>query len=100
MNWCKLQLRDSNGLDLFEGKVCELPLSEKNITALSIRFFNDPAPCYIHRSAVLSRVYNELNDYFEKCRQSGTISMECLPESLRAYFDAVGGAEEIVISNN
>lgn len=48
------------GQVLYEGKLEGLPLREEIILAKSEEFFNDPAPCYIHRGAVSIRLYLEL----------------------------------------
>lgn len=45
---------------LYQGKLTNLPIPEPIIIQKSIEFFNDPAPCMIHRSAVLNRLYTEL----------------------------------------
>jgi hypothetical protein len=102
MKWCSLQLRCSGGFKLFEGYIHELPLSEKNILALSVRYFNDPEPCYIHRSAVLNRIYNELNEFFKSdCTDgAGLMKTDCLPESVRVYFDMFEDVKEITVSAN
>lgn len=50
---------------LYEGKWEELPFDEKIILEYSIRFFDDPAPCYIHRGAVRVRLLAELEECYE-----------------------------------
>ena len=51
---------------MFQGEVMELPLTEDIIIQKSIHFFNDPAPCHIHRSAVRVRLLAELEEDLEK----------------------------------
>ena len=46
-----------------KNKICslgEIPIKEAVIIAKSIDFFNDPAPCYIHRGAVVMRLNEEV----------------------------------------
>ncbi|MDR2648393.1 MAG: hypothetical protein LBB94_01545 [Clostridiales bacterium] len=49
-----------NGEVLFRGNLMDLPLKEEMILKKSIEFFNDPAPCYIHKGAVTVRLLNEI----------------------------------------
>jgi hypothetical protein len=46
---------------LFEGPLQNLRFSEELIIKKSIQFFHDPEPCFIHRSAVVSRILAELD---------------------------------------
>ena len=48
---------------LFNGDISDLPLKDEWIIKKSIEFFNDPEPCFIHRSAVTVRLLNEVWDY-------------------------------------
>ena len=57
---------------LFEGNIMGLPLNEEWILKKSIEFFDDPAPCYIHRSAVTVRLLDEIWESAESA--SGTTS--------------------------
>jgi len=45
---------------LFNGSLMDLPIKEEWVIKKSIEFFNDPAPCYIHRGAVTVRLLNEI----------------------------------------
>lgn len=46
---------------LFEGLLKDIPLKESVIIENSIRFFDDPEPCFIHRNAVRIRLAEELH---------------------------------------
>lgn len=50
---------------LCQGKWNELPFTEKIITEYSIRFFDDPDPCYIHQDAVRVRLLAELEESWD-----------------------------------
>lgn len=52
-------------------KMTSLPFKEPIIISKSIEFFNDPEPCFIHRSAVMKRLLAEIDDYLYKISQSG-----------------------------
>ncbi|MDE6975193.1 MAG: hypothetical protein K2P38_19215 [Lachnospiraceae bacterium] len=60
---------------LYYGKWDELPLDEKIIIEYSIRFFDDPDPCYIHRGAVRVRLLAELEESYESSKNNGTVSL-------------------------
>lgn len=74
---------DANGVTLFRGTVEDFPLSEELIVKLSKKFFNDPAPCEIHRSAVRIRVFYEI---WEACSEEGMRSLSKLPAEMQEIF--------------
>lgn len=47
---------------LYQGPLEEVPLEEEEVIAGSVRFFNDPDPCYIHRGAVRVRFTAEIEE--------------------------------------
>lgn len=55
---------------LYQGRWNEIPLSEEKILSYSIQFFHDPAPCFIHRSAVRARMLAELEELKEELSAS------------------------------
>lgn len=56
----RLQLRNAQGEAVFDDRIDRLSVEESRVIELSILYFNDPEPCFIHRGAVLSRVFGEL----------------------------------------
>ena len=60
---------------LYDGKWDEIPFDEKIILEYSIRFFDDPSPCYIHRGAVRVRLLSELEELYESCQSEGSDSL-------------------------
>lgn len=56
----QLTLLDAQGMSLFCGPLSALEFTEPVILALSQEFYNDPAPCVIHRSAVMQRAMMEI----------------------------------------
>jgi hypothetical protein len=42
-----------------------MPLRDDLIIEKCIEIFNDSSPCFIHRSAVMKRLYAELEEYLE-----------------------------------
>lgn len=57
---------------LYDGKWDELPFDEKIIIEYSIRFYDDPNPCYIHRGAVRVRLLAELEESYESAQSKGS----------------------------
>lgn len=53
-------IRSNNGI-LYEGLLKDIPIRENIIIEKSIRFFDDPEPCFIHRNAVRVRLTQELH---------------------------------------
>ena len=52
---------------LFSGELMDLPLKDEWIIKKSIEFFNDPEPCFIHRSAVTIRLLDEIWESSADC---------------------------------
>ena len=67
----KIILLDNTGMVVFQGGITSIPLGEAIIIEKSIEFFNDHSPCFIHRSAVMKRLYVELEDFLEDGLKSG-----------------------------
>ena len=84
----RFRLTGRDGALLFEGELSDLPLREEAILKKSEEFFNDPAPCYIHRGAVMSRLYMELGDALSPLEKGerGPIEAEELGEELCGYL--------------
>ena len=55
-----LQLRDTESNIIFDDRIDRMAVEEDRVIELSILFYNDPEPCFIHRGAVLSRIFGEL----------------------------------------
>ncbi|HML46921.1 MAG TPA: hypothetical protein PKE04_09255, partial [Clostridia bacterium] len=55
-----ITVRDEQGALLYRGRLDALPIPEAVILSMSLEFFNDPAPCFIHQGAVKSRAYAEI----------------------------------------
>ena len=60
----------------------ELPFTENGILKGCIYYFDDPHPCFIHRSAVQARLIGELEEYISAhcCTFPAEISPVDLPE--------------------
>ena len=56
---------DETGTQLFKEDFFFIPIKEEVLLAKCLEFFNDPAPCFIHRSAMTMRLLYEIEDYFK-----------------------------------
>lgn len=70
--------------EIYKGKLMHYPFKEKVILKYSKEYFNDSNPCYMHRSAVLSRILLSFEDYVQQ--QEHTVAVEGLPPQLRNFL--------------
>lgn len=82
---------------LFGGGITSLPLQEEFVIKKSLEFFNDESPCFIHRSAVMKRVYVELEEYLEEGASSGRNKWSGteLPDLFREILKKWSGVDRI-----
>lgn len=87
-------VKDGAGGICYQGRPEEMRFPEAVILRLSIDFFDDPSPCFIHRSAVIARIAEELRAGIpagELCR------VFALPDPLPGYFAGYPKAETVQI---
>ena len=84
----RLKIWSGSGEMLFDGRLTGLELPDAIIKALSLRFFNDPEPCEIHRSAVMSRVFAELEGALKDCAVAEIEGLDIPSDYFSAYPDA------------
>ena len=76
------------GKILYSGSVYDLPIKEKEVIAGSIAFYNDPEPCMIHRSAVISRYYIQIDRWLDEIEYENTFIDYCkIPLKLCKLLD-------------
>lgn len=90
-----LIIRNNRGETLYDGRLDAYSPSDKTVVALSIEFFNDPEPCVIHRSAVLKRVYMELQEFLSPVQ--GEYPLEQLPPRAAQLLDGMSEASSAQI---
>lgn len=61
----KLKIYDIGMKVIFTGKTSKLKVPDDLIIEKSIEWFRDPEPCFIHRGAVMKRLFVELEDELE-----------------------------------
>jgi len=85
---------------IIQKKIKNLPLKEEAVIFHSIRFFDDPEPCMIHRSAVMKRLYMELYEYFKGIHEKNNIQLAWndIPEHYRQMLDFGREVKSIKVS--
>ena len=80
---------DAKGDIILERKLTSLPILEKVIISKSVEFYNDWEPCMIHRSAVIKRLYMEIDIFLENTLPNGIgqLAWEFVPDSLKSYIN-------------
>lgn len=88
----RIVIRDEAGHTLFDDTIQRLALPESVILSMCLEFYSDPAPCEIHRGAVISRALGEIELHGE-----GRFLIADLPERLRRYFAGYGAYQIWVV---
>ena len=65
---------DHQGTKLYHGSIQNMNIPEAVILEKSVQFFSDPEPCYIHRGAVVVRLYAEIEDFLQNIETKGLLS--------------------------
>lgn len=78
-----LQISDAHGAILFYGAARDFLLPENSVLQLSMEFFNDPAPCEIHRGAVRERAFQEI---LHACPEFQVYPITSLSARIRAFL--------------
>ena len=81
-----LALYDASGAEQKRMRLDEYALPEETVIALSVKFYNDPEPCYIHRGAVRQRAMMELA---EACPGPEPVAVSLLSDDLQACFPEI-----------
>ena len=97
MNAKNIIIYDKEDMVIFKGRIIALNLKEELIINMSIEYFNDPSPCFIHRSAVMKRLFVELEDYLESSSDQGKSEwkMDEIPENIKNILSAYDTVNKI-----
>lgn len=90
-----ITLLDQEGAIRQRMPFAQFELPEDVVLALSIRFYHDPAPCHIHRSAVQQRALAEIE---AACPPGEAHRLSSLPDDMQLYFDKYPGTDALRIS--
>lgn len=90
-----LTLYDNDGNIAKKMLLADLTVPEGIVIEKSIEFFRDPSPCFIHRSAVLSRLMMELECALSACTVE---PMSSLSSDLRRYLSGYVNIHSISIT--
>ncbi|GHU65867.1 hypothetical protein FACS1894184_02520 [Clostridia bacterium] len=75
-----LEMRRADGTTTVVRQPGELLIPEALISELSKQYFDDPHPCFIHRGAVLSRLFMQVSDAVSACEWT---AIELMPHEER-----------------
>lgn len=83
-----LNISDDNNI-LYTGPINELPILNSEVIAGSIEFYDDPEPCMIHRSAVISRYYIQIESWLDVIgyESNDNIHLANIPEEITKLID-------------
>jgi hypothetical protein len=87
----RIILRDEAGHTVFDDLIERLTLPEDVILSMCLEFYNDPAPCEIHRGAAVSRAFGEI-----ELHGAGRFLANGMPERLCRYFACYEAYEVLV----
>lgn len=88
MNLEIICIKDRENNIVYRGKITSIRLPEEIIVAKSIEFFNDKFPCFLHRTAVMKRLYFELEIYCMENNKNKEYEwfIDELPSDLQIFF--------------
>lgn len=100
MNKTYITFIDHTGKVILEQKLTSMSLQEEMLISKSVEFFNDPEPCMIHRSAVMKRMYMEINEYLSKSMLEGKkqFAWDQLPAFIKTYISAPSNTIRIKVN--
>ncbi len=90
-----LTLYDSAGNIIEKIRLMDLTVPEGIVIEKSIEFFGDPAPCMIHRTAVLSRLMMEMEYALSTCAK---VPLGSLPADICRCLSGYSGVHAISIT--
>jgi hypothetical protein len=84
----EIEFYDYTGVLIKRCRLDALSFREETVLRLSLEFFQDPEPCMIRRSAVISRILMELLDYFQELSRCGLdgIPLKDMPPRLAEFL--------------
>jgi hypothetical protein len=83
---------------LLKAKTFHLPLSDEIILKKCIEIFDDTDPCYIHRSAVMNRLYYEIEEAAGQLPQGERLLISKLPDPVSEYLELPKSADFVILS--
>lgn len=87
---------------IFNDKLINLPLKEKVIIDKSILYYNDPAPCFIHRSSIVKKLLYRFQDYLEMQFLEGKKELiwSDIPKEDREFIDIDEEVHKVIIGES
>ena len=97
-----IKIIDRDNCILFEGNLYKLPVADSIVIRKSIEYFNDSEPCFLHKSAVIKRLYYEIEDFFDEKDNMGIreIKSDDFSTILQNIIEKIGNAKSIYLLNS
>jgi len=95
----ELTIINKDNVVLFNDKLINLPLKEKVIIDKSILYYNDPSPCFIHRSSIVKKMLYNFQTYIESQLLEGKRELIWgdIPKEEREFIDLDEGVHKVII---
>ena len=95
----EIRICNGTGDCLYIGDFTSVPYDDRLIKEKSLLFFNDPEPCFIHRSSIISRLCLELEDRLREHTQNKdkSISIAELPAEIKVLIPFGDRAEKLLL---
>ncbi len=90
----RLLLTDARGNALFDAPMSQLRFEEDCVLRLSVEFYNDSAPCEIHRSAVMHRALLEIE---QALAPGNPTRIEALPPRVAGFLGCYPGVDQLFL---
>ncbi|NLP28246.1 MAG: hypothetical protein GX370_05680 [Clostridia bacterium] len=97
----KITLLNKEERVIFHDKLINLPLKEKVIIDKSIFYYNDPAPCYIHRSSIVKKLLYKFQVSLEEQLLEGKreLMWSDIPLENREFIDLDNIVHKVIIKD-
>ena len=94
-----IKLIDESNNIIFDNKIICMPVHEKAIKEICIKHYNDPEPCFIHKSAAVNFLLYKLVAYIEEISsKESDVLWESIPKNITDAINIKENIYKVVIS--
>lgn len=95
----RIRIMDQAGAVLLDKKLTGLPLRESAIRDAAVKYYRDPYPCAVRRSAVMKTLFAEIENMLRERPLSVPGTIESLPEPFSRLADLPENAAYVSAQN-
>ena len=95
----RVRITDESGKVLLEKKLTGIPLRESAIIDATKKYYNDPYPCIIRRSAVMKIMFNQIEEMLKAKEPGSSRPISELPERFFYLIDLPENARYVDFDN-